>query len=200
VSSTADRRPASGLAGARAETVASHLHGAPVRPRVEYQGLVTRGIAFTIDAAIINVVAVVVAAAASLILSALSLPDSLGAPLVAGGAWLFLLWSVGYFVTFWSSTGQTPGNRVMQIRVVRADDGAVLRPWRSVLRLIGLMLAALPLFLGFLPILLNERRRGLQDVLGGTVVVDAPAAADTPVSPRRLGSRSSPAQSVHDED
>jgi uncharacterized RDD family membrane protein YckC len=200
VSSTADRRPASGLASARAKAVASHVHGAPVQARVEYQGLVTRGIAFTIDAAIVNVVAVVVAAAASLILSALSLPDSLDAALVAGGAWLFLLWSAGYFVTFWSSTGQTPGNRVMQIRVVRAEDGAVLRPWRSVLRLIGLMLASLPLFLGFLPILLNERRRGLQDVLGGSVVVDAPTAPDTPVSPRRPGSLSLPAQAFHDED
>jgi hypothetical protein len=33
----------------------------------------------------------------------------------------------------------------------------------ALVRLAGLMLAALPLFLGFLPILLNKRRRGLQD-------------------------------------
>jgi hypothetical protein len=47
------------------------------------------------------------------------------------------------------------------------------------LRLFGLTLAALPLFLGFLPILLNERRRGLQDVIGGSVVIgvaEAPTA------------------------
>ena len=170
----ADRRPAATRAGGRAQVVATRVHGEAAQPRVEYQGLVTRGIAFVIDAALVNLVAVAVAASAALIVSALSLPDSLDTVLIAAGSWLFLLWSAAYFVTCWSSTGQTPGNRVMRIRVVRAEDGAVLRPWRSVLRLVGLMLAALPLFLGFLPILLNERRRGLQDAIAGSVVVGAP--------------------------
>jgi uncharacterized RDD family membrane protein YckC len=174
VSSTAHRRSAPGLAAARAQVVATRVHGEPARrPRVEYQGLVTRGIAFTIDAAVVNIVAVVVAAAAALIVSALSLPDSLDKVLVAGGAWLFLLWSAAYFVTFWSSTGQTPGDRVMKIQVVRAEDGTLLRPRRSLLRLAGVMLAALPLFLGFLPILLSKRRRGLHDMIAGSVVVGA---------------------------
>ena len=174
----ADRPPAAARAGARAQAVATRVHGEPARPRLEYQGLVTRGIAFAIDAAIVDLVAVLVAAAAALIVSALSLPNSLNTVLLAGGAGLFLLWSAAYFVTFWSSTGQTPGNRVMEIRVVRADDGAALRPWRALLRLVGLILAALPLFLGFLPILLNDRRRGLQDVLGGSVVVGVPETPD----------------------
>jgi uncharacterized RDD family membrane protein YckC len=167
----ADRPPAAARATPRAQVVATRVHGGPARPRLEYQGLVTRGVAFALDAAVVNVVAVVVAAAAGLIISALSLPDGLNKALVAVGTWLFLVWSTAYFVTFWCSTGQTPGNRVMQIRVVRAKDGATLRPFRALLRLIGIVLAALPLFLGFLPILLNERRRGLQDVMGGTVVV-----------------------------
>jgi uncharacterized RDD family membrane protein YckC len=41
-------------------------------------------------------------------------------------------------------------------------------------RLAALVLAALPLFAGFVPILFDERRRGLQDMLAGTVVVLAP--------------------------
>jgi uncharacterized RDD family membrane protein YckC len=180
VSSMADRPRAAARAGAPAQLVATRVHGEPARPRLEYQGLITRGIAFAIDAAIVNLVAVVVAVAAALIVSALSLPDSLDEALVAAGAWLFLLWSAAYFVTFWSSTGQTPGNLVMQIRVVRAKDGATLRPRRALLRLIGLMLAALPLFLGFLPILLNERRRGLQDVIGGSVVIGVAPAGQSP--------------------
>jgi uncharacterized RDD family membrane protein YckC len=167
----ADRPPTAARAAVPAQIVATRVHGEPARPRVEYQGLVTRGIAFAIDAALVNLVAVVVAAAVALIASALSLPDSLDTALVAVGAWVFLLWSAGYFVTFWSSTGQTLGNRVMQIRVVRAKDGARLRPWRALMRLFGLMLAALPFFLGFLPILVSKRRRGLQDVIGGSVVI-----------------------------
>lgn len=184
MSSMADRPPAAARGGRRAQVVATRVHGEPAQPRLEYQGLVTRGIAFVIDAAVVNVVAVVVAAAVALIASALSLPDSLDKALVAVGAWLFVLWSAGYFVIFWSSTGQTPGNRLMQIRVVRAKDGATLRPWRALLRLFGLTLAALPLFLGFLPILLNERRRGLQDVIGGSVVIGV-AEAPTPGLPQR---------------
>jgi uncharacterized RDD family membrane protein YckC len=182
VSGVADRPPAAARVGRRAQVVATKVHGEPARPRLEYQGLITRAIAFAIDAAVINGVAVIVAAATALIESALSLPNSVDTALVAVGAWLFLLWSAAYFVTFWSSTGQTPGNRVMEIRVVRANDGAVLRPGRSLLRLVGLTLAALPLFLGFLPILLNGRRRGLQDVIGGSVVVGA-ADAPAPRSP-----------------
>jgi uncharacterized RDD family membrane protein YckC len=169
----ADRPPAAARAPRRAQVVATRVHGEPARPRLEYQGLVTRAIAFVIDAAVVNLVAVVVAAAVALIVSALSLPDSLDTALYAAGAWLFLLWSAAYFVMFWSSTGQTPGNHVMQIKVVRVKDGGTLRPWRALLRLFGLMVAALPLFLGFLPILLNERRRGLQDAIAGSVVVGA---------------------------
>ena len=181
----ADRPPAPAQVGGRAQVVATRVHGEPARPRVDYQGLVTRGIAFTIDAAVVNLVAVVVAAAAALIVSALSLPDDVDTALVAAGAWIFLLWSAGYFVVFWSTTGQTPGNRVMQIRVVRAKDGAALRPWRALLRLFGLMLAALPLFLGFLPILLNDRRRGLQDVIGGSVVIGVAEAPQAESGARR---------------
>jgi uncharacterized RDD family membrane protein YckC len=74
-------------------------------------------------------------------------------------------------VTFWSTTGQTPGSRLLRIRVCRANDGGVLRPRRSLLRLAGLVLAAIPLGAGFLPILVDNRRRGIQDMLAGSVVV-----------------------------
>jgi hypothetical protein len=39
-----------------------------------------------------------------------------------------------------------------------------------VLRLVGLGLAIVPLFLGFAPALVDARRRALQDFLAGTVV------------------------------
>ena len=139
-----------------------------------YEGLITRAIAFCIDAAIINGVAIVVAAGISLALSVLSVSGWEEDVLLALGGTAFVLWAVGYFVTFWSSTGQTPGSRVMRVRVCRADDGLPLRPARALLRFAGLLLAALPLFAGFLPILVDARRRGLQDMLAGTVVVSAP--------------------------
>jgi hypothetical protein len=38
-------------------------------------------------------------------------------------------------------------------------------------RLVGLVLAIVPMFAGFVPVLFAERRRGLPDFLAGTVVL-----------------------------
>jgi uncharacterized RDD family membrane protein YckC len=172
----AARRPgASTLPRQSARTAAVRVHAdtQPAAGELRYQGLVTRGIAFALDAFLINVVAVVVGAAVALALSVLSVPDWLGTLLLGLGGALFLTWSIGYFVTFWSTTGQTPGARLMEIRVCRADDGGPLSSRRALLRLVCLTLAAIPLLAGFLPILLDDRRRGLHDMLAGTVVIEA---------------------------
>jgi uncharacterized RDD family membrane protein YckC len=159
-----------------ARPVASRVHESAREHTTElrYEGLVTRGIAFALDAAVINLVAIVVAGGVALALSVLSVPkDSLDTVLIAAGGALFLAWSVGYFVTFWSTTGQTPGSRLMRITVCGADDGSVLRPRRAAFRFACLVLAAIPLLTGFVPILFDDRRRGLHDMLAGTVVVEA---------------------------
>ena len=54
---------------------------------------------------------------------------------------------------------------------------------RSFVRVIGLALAIIPLFAGFLPVLVDDRRRALQDLLAGTVVVHA--AAELPAMAER---------------
>jgi uncharacterized RDD family membrane protein YckC len=142
----------------------------------EYEGLVTRAIAFAVDAAIVNLIALLVGVTVGLALSILPIGDSATVALVACGGVLFVIWTLSYFVVFWSTTGQTPGSRLMQIRVC-AEDGKALKPRRAVLRFGGLVLAALPLFAGFLPILVDARRRGLQDMIARTVVVRAPPTA-----------------------
>jgi uncharacterized RDD family membrane protein YckC len=156
-----------------------------------YQGLVTRAIAFALDGAIINVVAIVVAAGVALALSVLHFPNSLDPVLRAVGGATYVLWSIGYFVVFWSSTGETPGDRFMRIRVCVADSGRPPHPLRALGRLGALVLAVIPLFAGLLPILVDPRRRGVHDMLAGTVVVAAPD--DTPAFGRRgLSGRRSP--------
>ena len=147
---------------------------APLSPAVPvYAGLATRAVAFVIDAAIILAVELLVGVSGVVIVGVLQLPHAINAILVILGGVLAILWSAGYFVGFWSATGQTPGSRVMQIRVLAAN-GNLLRPARAVLRCIGLLLAALPLFAGYLPILFDRRRRGFQDWLAHTVVVHTP--------------------------
>lgn len=140
----------------------------------DYQGLVTRAIAFSVDAAIVNLIALVVGVGVGLALSILSVSNTAETVLLACGAGAFAVWTVAYFAVFWSTTGQTPGNRLMRIRVC-TDDGAVLSLRRSLLRFAALVLAALPLLAGFLPVLVDDRRRGLHDMLAGTVVVGAGA-------------------------
>jgi uncharacterized RDD family membrane protein YckC len=137
-----------------------------------YVGLVTRAIAFALDAALINVVALLIAAVVLLAFSIVSIPHELRTVAIAIGGALYLAWIVGYFVTFWSTTGQTPGSRALHIRVRPVRDER-LRPRRALLRFVGLMLAALPLFMGFLMILVDDERRGLHDRLARTLVIDA---------------------------
>ena len=164
-------RRAGQAAGREHTTPATRAH--PSEPA--YQGLVTRSIAFVLDAAFINFVAMVMAIAVGLALSVLPLPNSLDPVLVSLGGLAYLLWSTGYFVVFWSSTGETPGNRLMHIRVCTAD-GRPPAPLRALVRLGALVLAAIPVFAGFLTILVDERRRGLHDMIAGTVVVGVTAA------------------------
>lgn len=140
---------------------------------LQYVGIATRAVAFVIDVLIIDVVAVVVAAAVTLIASVFHFPKEIETVLKWVGLGVYVLWLFGYFVGFWSATGQTPGNRLLQIRVVTAT-GERVRTRRGLVRVIGLVLAALPLFAGYVPILFDRKRRGFQDRLARTVVIEAP--------------------------
>jgi uncharacterized RDD family membrane protein YckC len=141
-----------------------------------YIGLATRTVAFAIDAAIVNAVALLAELGGALILSLFHLPQELKTVIAAIGVAAWILWSIGYFVGFWATTGVTPGNRIMQIKV-EATDGQRIKPRRALLRCIGLLLAALPLFAGYVIILFDPRRRGFQDYLARTVVVESPTVS-----------------------
>ena len=140
-----------------------------------YAGLVTRGVAFAFDAAVINLAAIATGVVVGLALSVLSIPDKTVTLLLVIGGFLYVLWTAAYFVVFWSTTtGQTVGSRVMQIRVRDAQIDRPLRARRAFVRLIGTMLAAIPLLAGFIPILIDARRRGFNDWLARSVVVHVP--------------------------
>jgi uncharacterized RDD family membrane protein YckC len=146
-----------------------------------YVGLATRIVSFVVDAALITVVDIVIGIGAALILAVLHIPSELKTILAVIGAAAYVLGSILYFVIFWCTTGQTPGARVLQIRVVSAGRGRVKPRW-AVVRCVGVVLAALPLFAGFVPILFDARRRGFQDWLARTAVVEAPGLSIAEVS------------------
>jgi uncharacterized RDD family membrane protein YckC len=164
----------------RPEHVATVVTHAPPIPAAEtvvvpagpYAGLVTRTLAFAVDAMVINVVGWFVAAIVTLCLSLFSLPGGVKDVLLVIGAGIALLWTAAYFCFFWSTTGQTPGNRLMRIRVIDARTGGLLKPLRAFLRVLGLVLSAMLLCTGFLLILVDSRRRALHDRLVGSIVSD----------------------------
>jgi uncharacterized RDD family membrane protein YckC len=58
----------------------------------------------------------------------------------------------------------------MHLRV-RGRDRSPPSFGRSVVRAVGTLIAVVPFFAGYLPVLFDERRRGLPDYLAGTEVV-----------------------------
>jgi uncharacterized RDD family membrane protein YckC len=134
-----------------------------------YAGIASRSVAFGVDLAIAGALFLVTSAMFGLVtwLAGGLRPGWLLGGLAAA-AWTLTAGS--YFALFWTVAGQTPGMRPMQLRVL-APDGAAPGAGRSVVRFLGMLLAMAPLFIGFLPVLFDTRRRGLHDFIAGTVVV-----------------------------
>jgi uncharacterized RDD family membrane protein YckC len=137
--------------------------------RPVYAGLVTRTIAIAIDFGIANLLAALTAAILGAILSVIGLSGKIDVAgvLAAGAGWI--AWVTLYFVAFWTLTGQTPGDRLIGIRVVSTSGGAI-KFRHAVLRFFAMVLCAIPLGAGFLPVLFDDRRRGYHDRAAGTVV------------------------------
>jgi uncharacterized RDD family membrane protein YckC len=81
---------------------------------------------------------------------------------------IYYIVSFLYDVSFWVLSGQTPGKRVLGVRVMRTD-GKRLTLGKAVLRRIGYWVSAI-FFLGFLWILVDNRRQAFHDKLAGTIV------------------------------
>jgi len=145
--------------------------------RVRYAGIATRALALAIDVAIAQIIVLTGAAVIGLVASLVG-EFNLGTTgrVIAAVAWALAV--ATYFVTFWSTAGQTPAMRMMDIRVTTAT-GEIPGIPRSIVRLIGLVLAIIPFFAGFLPVLVDDRRRGIHDMMAGTVVQHG----DTPGGP-----------------
>jgi uncharacterized RDD family membrane protein YckC len=147
--------------------------------RVPYAGIATRAVALAIDVAIAQVMFFAGGAVLALVGSLVAnLKFSVATGVLAACAWALVVGA--YFVIFWSTAGQTPGMRVLGLRVLAAGGG---HPGvgQSVVRVVGLALAIIPLFAGFLPVLVDDRRRALQDLIARTTVVYA--AQDAPAEP-----------------
>jgi uncharacterized RDD family membrane protein YckC len=182
------REVAGGLRGRAAHLDERADHRAD--PVAGYAGIASRALAFVADAVLCAGLWASVASVAALagwMVGGLR-PEWLVASLATIGLTLI---SCCYFVVFWTTAGRTPGMHLLRLRV--AVDGAAQPPSirRSLVRLVGLAVAIVPLFAGFLPVLFDRRRRGIADMVAGTVVLyvsspeaPAPTAETSPPSPR----------------
>lgn len=102
---------------------------------------------------------------------------------------LFLIFA-GYFIAFeWLWNGQTPGKKMLKLRVIR-DDGRPLTLWEAIARNLLRIADAIPGFVvpiysvGLIVIFLSGRDQRIGDIFAGTVVIrertgDAPTFSET---------------------
>jgi uncharacterized RDD family membrane protein YckC len=132
-------------------------------------GLATRLVAFAIDFALLfavySLASGVIASVVSFSFgSTLSLAGAIALGVIAylvGGAVLVLFWTLG---------GQTPGMRFLSIRLVQ-DGSHDVTLGRATKRLFALVVALIPLGLGYFWILRDPSRHAWQDTMTGTEVV-----------------------------
>jgi uncharacterized RDD family membrane protein YckC len=138
-------------------------------------GFVTRLVAFFIDQVILATIVAVLTAIVGIVFQSFRLGQLLGtgdltlqlALIPLGSASLLL--NFVYYVGFWLLAGQTPGKAFLGVAVVRADGGR-LRAGAAIVRWLGYWLSGI-LFLGYLWILVDNRRQAWHDKLARTLVV-----------------------------
>lgn len=131
-------------------------------------GAISRGLAFLIDAVIVNLFFTVLAGAVTLVVTFLGgNGENVPRFAIAVGSFAWLVVVGSYLVGFWCLAGQTPGMRFLGIRL----DQRRLRLGQGIRRLIGLGLSIVTFGIGFLGIVFGEGRRGWADRMGGTEVV-----------------------------
>lgn len=102
---------------------------------------------------------------------------------------IFVIFAAYFIVFEWLWNGQTPGKRLLKLRVIR-EDGRPLTLWEAIARNLLRVFDAIPGFIlpvysiGLIVIFLSNRDQRVGDIFAGTVVVrerfdEAPTFAET---------------------
>lgn len=128
----------------------------------QYAGFGVRLLVYIIDAVIIGIIVAILTAIGRRVNSDFLVGLSTG----VGGVVGFF-----YLVYFWATTGQTPGKRLLGLRVVGRDDGINGIGWGpAIIRWIGYLISGAIFFLGFLWIIWDRQKQGWHDKIAGTHV------------------------------
>ena len=148
-----------------------------------YAGFVTRLVAFVIDILIVSISIGVMLGTFSLILSFFNIDIqaiTAGTSDISSFALNVLIFFTSFAFTFlvnmfycillWNIAGKTIGKAVMGLRVI-GPKGARVTIFRGVKRYIGYWISAIPLFLGYFWVLINDERHAWHDKMAGTSVI-----------------------------
>jgi uncharacterized RDD family membrane protein YckC len=150
-------------------------------------GFVTRYVAFLLDVLVVALVSFLFVTVVrvtldffginALLESAAEARPAATPTVVMSSAWLWLLTVGGGFLTFgvysiaaWMLVGKTVGKALMGLRVL-GQDGRRLTFSQALIRALSYYVSGLALFIGFLWVLVDDRRQAWHDKLARTIVV-----------------------------
>lgn len=150
-----------------------------------HAGFVSRLIALIIDILIISGINLAITATANLVANFFGFGFLFSPPtdattstmlalkLAAIAALIFTSFIVFVFypILFWIAVGQTPGKRLMGLRVVTEDNTQRIHFGTAAKRYLGYWVSALPLFLGFIWVLVDDNRQTWHDKFANTYIV-----------------------------
>jgi uncharacterized RDD family membrane protein YckC len=135
-----------------------------------YAGFASRFLAFAVDVVVITAGFILILAAVNFVASIVTGKST---NFSRSDTWVvaaYVVWAFIYFAYWWGLNGKTPGGGLFGVQVL-TEDGRDVSGRRAIGRTLAFPLSFLILCLGFLGILLGDRRRALHDVIAGTVVV-----------------------------
>jgi uncharacterized RDD family membrane protein YckC len=104
------------------------------------------------------------------ILTLVQLPIALVVADAVTAASLQLAIGIAYVIGFWVARGATPGKMLMGVEIM-TTDGQPIGLGRAIARYLGYFLSGFLLLIGYIMIGLRRDKRGLHDLIAGTVVV-----------------------------
>ena len=136
----------------------------------EKAGFFIRFIAYMIDNVLLTIAIWIVAAIA--LAGSLALMNNQTIVLaISLLSWvIMLIVYFGYFIYFYGTSGQTFGKKMLNIKVV-STDGTPLTYKKGLLRVIGYIIASIPIYIGFIWMLFDKNKQNWEDKIANTYVV-----------------------------
>ena len=142
-------------------------------PQAAYGGFWIRLVAYIIDSVIISIPIIILSAIMIAIIGASSNSQSSTTAASGATAIIYLIafvLTVGYFIFFWG-TGGTLGMKLFKLRVADANTGQPIGFGRAALRYLGIVISAIPCYIGLIWAAFDARKQGWHDKIASTVVL-----------------------------